>query len=366
MSEMPAMDDDIREAGHSKTHDDEAVSQGLVANKAEDQTPGDMLRDTRLAHEYSVGDLSRQTMLPHDTIEALEDNRFDQLSQPVFVRGYLRKCANVLDMDSKALLRAYEAAGGARAAGVSGTPRQVAPFNVVPADVTPDRRRTFGSIFVIIILLVVVFAGYLLWTKRAPAPAASNSSTGISLDAEFSSSSAQTGSANNTTSLAAALSASDRTPGQPAQNSAPVANHAGNAGTPGPATAAAAATAVTRDTGAAASGSGTTGMAATDGQSGQTATGGGTTQTAAASAAQGTTLTLEFDQRSWVEVHDATGRQLLVGIYENTTRTLEGVPPYQLVIGYAPGVDVRYGGEPVEFEVADNNTARFTVGSGSG
>lgn len=65
-------------------------------------------------------------------------------------------------------------------------------------------------------------------------------------------------------------------------------------------------------------------------------------------------------------MHDATGKQLLVGIYESTTRTLKGEPPYKVVIGYAPGVEVHFGGHSVSFDVADNNTARFTVGASNG
>src|SRR5690625_4149762 len=104
MSEMTAMDNEMPETLRNASRDEEAVAQGLVANKAERQTPGEMLREARISHDYSVADLCAQTMLSKRTIEALEDNSFEALSQPVFARGYYRKCAKVLGMDADALM----------------------------------------------------------------------------------------------------------------------------------------------------------------------------------------------------------------------------------------------------------------------
>jgi len=90
-----------------------------------------------------------------------------------------------------------------------------------------------------------------------------------------------------------------------------------------------------------------------------------TAEATAGDAVAATALTLQFNERSWVSVHDASGKQLLVGIYEDTSRTLDGQPPYKLVIGYGPGVDVRLGDKTIDFKVADNQTARFSVGNNS-
>src|SRR5699024_3507737 len=145
MSEMTAMDNEMPETLRNVSRDEEAVAQGLIANKAEQQTPGEMLREARIGHGYSVADLCAQTMLSKHTVEALEDNRFEDLSQPVFARGYYRKCGKVLDMDADALMAAYAASGGARTATTADA--IASPVHIVPADVTPDRRRTFGTVF---------------------------------------------------------------------------------------------------------------------------------------------------------------------------------------------------------------------------
>lgn len=384
MSETPAMDDEIHDYTHLDDDGEEAIGQGLVANTAENMTPGEMLREARLAHDYSIPDLSSHTMLSRHTLEALEDDRFEQLAQPVFARGYYRKCAKVLEMNADALLAAYAAVGGARSVS---QPEPVTPVDIVPADVTPDRRRSFGTIFGVIILLIAVLAIYLFWAGSTNTlVVADNETTGIELAPETSSPDTPAGTANSTTSLATVLAQADEP--APAGGGGPDtasrdAGAAAGAQSGGSASAAAGATrspsaGVTANGAAVATtaGPGAAETAPTDANSQSaatesapttaTTTSAGAAGTPPASAAGATALTLKFDERSWVDVRDATGRQLLVGIYQDTTRELDGVPPYDVVIGYAPGVEVLFGGEPVDVDMASNNTARFTVGAGGG
>lgn len=372
MSETPAMDDEVHDYIQDRAHDEEVVDQGLVSNKADGQTPGEMLREARLACAYSVDELCRQTMLSSHTVEALEDDRYEDLSQPVFARGYFRKCAKVLDMDADALMEAYRASGGAQ---VPTQSRPLASVNIIPADVTPDRRRTFGTVFLVIILLVAAFAVYLFWAgMTGTTPSARNSSTThTSLAMELGGQNAQADASSGPTSLASALTSSGETAGtktsqpastktneQAAQSATKTAN--GQAANTAPPTD----TPESTSSGMATGGDTHANTAVATSTTPQSATQQSETAQTVAGAAASSTLTLEFGERSWVDIHDATGKQLLVGIYESTTRTLNGVPPYKLVIGYAPGVDVSLGGEPVDYEVADNNTARFTVGSSNG
>src|SRR3546814_14083788 len=61
----------------------------------------------RQAQHLSVDDLAGQTKLARTTVEALERDDFGALLEPVYVRGYYRKCAKVLGVDEKALIEAY-------------------------------------------------------------------------------------------------------------------------------------------------------------------------------------------------------------------------------------------------------------------
>ena len=60
-------------------------------------------------------------------------------------------------------------------------------------------------------------------------------------------------------------------------------------------------------------------------------------------------IVLIFNATSWVQVTDSTGKSLMSGL--NTPHTklmLHGVPPYHVVIGNAPEVELVYNGKPVD------------------
>ena len=75
-------------------------------------------------------------------------------------------------------------------------------------------------------------------------------------------------------------------------------------------------------------------------------------------------IAFAVDQKSWLEVRDADGNQLIHRtVARGQNLTLEGKPPFTVFIGTADGVAVQYRGEPVSF-AADRGGlfARFTVG----
>jgi len=74
-------------------------------------------------------------------------------------------------------------------------------------------------------------------------------------------------------------------------------------------------------------------------------------------------LHLVFKGASWVEVRDRSGAALLSQTQPaGTERTLEGVPPFSLVIGNAQAVRLTYGDKPVDLAPHIINTvARMTL-----
>ncbi len=133
--------DERKEPGLTQNADDEAASPGLTRNKSDGLTPGEILREGRLAHDYTVEDLCAQTKLSHHTVEALEENDFQSLSQPVFARGYYRQCAKVLDLDIDRLMAAYtEIVGDAPKPRID---HRSVGAGVIPMDVTPGAWLSF-------------------------------------------------------------------------------------------------------------------------------------------------------------------------------------------------------------------------------
>ncbi len=76
-------------------------------------------------------------------------------------------------------------------------------------------------------------------------------------------------------------------------------------------------------------------------------------------------LLLVFDADSWVEIRDARGRRLLsrTGRAGQQMR-LKGMAPFDVRLGYAPGVRMEYNGRPYEVpEAGRTGVAHFQVGT---
>jgi cytoskeleton protein RodZ len=68
-----------------------------------------------------------------------------------------------------------------------------------------------------------------------------------------------------------------------------------------------------------------------------------------------TALRLSFRDRSWVEIRQADGEVLLSqNNAPGTVQTVDGVPPYTLVIGNAAKVDVEFRGRTVDLAASSS------------
>ena len=76
-------------------------------------------------------------------------------------------------------------------------------------------------------------------------------------------------------------------------------------------------------------------------------------------------LLLIFDTDSWAEVHDAAGRRLLTRIGRAGQKlSLMGQPPFDVRLGYAPGVRIEYNGQPYVWEQSKRSrVAHLQVGA---
>ena len=60
-------------------------------------------------------------------------------------------------------------------------------------------------------------------------------------------------------------------------------------------------------------------------------------------------IELEFDQPSWVEIKQANGKILLSQLNQGGTKqVIEGMPPFEVVIGNAASVRLKYNDAPVD------------------
>lgn len=260
------------------------------------ESPGRMLKAARERKGLSVDELVAETALSPATLAALEADDFERLSQPVFVRGYYRKCAKILDLPEEELLAAYVAHAGVR----EGSREPLDQLDVIPQDVTPHHWLGPGLVLAVFSVLGVLL---LVWWLMA----------GDAADTVGERSAAVPAAEDGGTEIESGGDAAEAF-------EAPIAETE--------------ATAFSED------------------------------EAAAGANEPEARLQLRFKTRSWVEVRDAGGERLLQDIVPaGGERTVVGRAPYEVLLGNAPGVEVRLDGERVSFEnrIRSDNTARITV-----
>ena len=72
------------------------------------QSVGQRLHARRAGRGYTLDAVTRATKLTRNVLMALEEDRFGDIAAPVYVRGFLRIYGQFLEMDTDALLEAYE------------------------------------------------------------------------------------------------------------------------------------------------------------------------------------------------------------------------------------------------------------------
>lgn len=351
----------------------ESVPRGDAGAYAGDLSwsPGMLLKRAREQQGLTREDLSVQTKLSVATVRALEEDDFDTLSEAVYTRGYYRRCASALCLPSGEVVNAYERASGE-------PPPQPLPLKPTYGQEqlhTPGRWMPYLLFMVAAACLVAL----VMWWMQRPQPSAPTtggsevSSLAPNNDQAVGNDSGPSGAASlSVVSAQNSVSQNSVSSGaQPGGQSVPESSSPNSLPSlPGPATPStqvaesSSKTASTRTAPAPAAG-GTAKLQPGQSAAAQSASDQKTVQATGASSAGAHTLTLSFKQKSWVEVTDAGGKTLLSGLMNGgSQKEVHGKPPYDVLLGYAPGVQLSYGGQtvPLDSHVRSNNTAHLTVG----
>ncbi len=274
--------------------------------QGEAQPIGARLREAREALGLSREEVAQALHLSASQIACLEEEDFARFPAPIFVSGYLRKYARLLSIPGEPLVEAFEHSGAEPPSLhidlTSGMPR--------PRKINIEYwAGVLAGVGVIILLLVWLLSGdeEPLKTQTAvPTP-------------------------ENTRPAPATVTQSGPRPAPPAPAAvaAPPAAELPEATAPRPAALAPAAEKAARPTPAA-----------------------------------GDRLVLHFTADCWVEITDGKGQRLMFDLGRaGQTRVLEGSPPFSILLGYAPGVEIEYNGKPYNQQPhIRNNVARFKLG----
>jgi cytoskeleton protein RodZ len=292
--------------------------------KIESSTPGGFLRQERERQNRPLQHIADELHLSRQAIEAIEGNRFGEFGAPVFAKGHLRRYAIVLRVSVEEVFQRYDQLSESARAHESlppvARPQEATRRVELTREATGLRiapRTSSGSRWLpisVVILLVAGAAGTWLWlSERTPAPTPATQPMSVTPpiadepDVE-------------TTNTAIPAETPASTPVSPASIEKPP-------GAPAPVIA-------------------QRPPASTSPMPGKVR------------------VRLIFKQDSWAEVYDGRGNRMMYDVgRSDLPRVIDADPPVQVVLGYAPAVNVEINGAAITVPErrVNNSVARFSV-----
>ncbi len=327
-------------------------SNEAVAPKA---SPGTQLRDAREALAMSQEDVCRELKTMVSQVRAIEEDRFDDLPGDAFVRGYLRGYASLVGLNGSALVDQYKAMRPeeAKLVGIEPTPRMVWPQQLLAVVLI---GAAFGAV------ALGGFKAYQYYT-REPAP--------VIVQAQPESfEPAQSTIEQSSETLANAEQALSESAFEESVEEIDLEAQAVSQDADFDAATAAVLQNETDRSSEAATNLEedilNTGIESVD--SGDAIADNEQVTSAPEQRVIGSgndSLTLMFTAESWVRVRDEATLDLILNeiVGAGQVIRIRHTGAMDVRLGYAPGVQVRFNGEPVSFRIRqDTNTAKFVVG----
>ncbi|HMK85425.1 MAG TPA: helix-turn-helix domain-containing protein [Steroidobacteraceae bacterium] len=314
------------------------------------QALGLRLKAERERRGMSTQKVADEMHLDAWVIDALEAGDYRRIGAPVYAKGHLKKYASLLGLPASEIAAGYDAKAAALA---TAPPLPTTVRHPTPPDATLPWLQVAG-----VAAIVVVVGGVAWWrpwhVRSAVAPAATPAASqarvpparrGSEPRAEAESAPAE--------EAAGAASAPRIAPSAPAPSLAPAPPVAATAGDI-PSAPSAAASAKATGEGASPAAAPSAAPAKTPSEADLTP-GVGRAQ-----------LRLSFSADSWVDVHDYTGRRVFSGNGRaNSVKTIEGIAPLRVYLGFASGVQLEVNDRAVAIgrEFVSGDVARFEAGA---
>ena len=342
-------------------------------------SPGGLLRRRREQRSLSVAEVAKRLHLDAGIIEALEKDDYARIASPVYARGYLASYARLVEADSERISALFDSIAPAE-------PPAIAPAVKPPMQVSSShqglRMLSYLIALGLIVLFVIWYRGHfsavtlpvdMTMDEAPPAPAApavapaalpapvTDMASVAPVEAGAPRPETQAGVPRPQTQ---AVTGADSMP--PALAPAPfVAALAGEAADEAESV---------QEAGQAAPQTSQTGppppeineAAPPSSVAAPENTEADETETSIAPAAPPVapdSLRLTFSDDSWVEVYDADENRLFRDLaLSGEEHLIEGVAPFRILFGFAPGVTAEFNGERVEHAAyARYGIARFTL-----
>jgi cytoskeleton protein RodZ len=293
--------------------------------EAFDPLPGDLLRAARSGRGWTLARVAEEMNLEIRVIEAMEDNRFEELGAPVFARGHLRNYALLLGVDTDRLMDAYSVIEEERMPAPAATVEGLA----MSGDDSSGRSGWRTILILLVIGALAVLGWRLLKSNRVATPTSVGAVAVESADR-------QSPLADGDEPVAVPLAVSVGGPEEDAMatggpDSPGDSPERGVQDEPPP-------------------------LARSEAVPVEVA------EPPSTPVAGGANLRFEFLSDSWVEVRDGNGDRLVYQLGRaGAQRSVNGLPPFDIFLGFADGVAVEMNSQPVVVPSASRlgRTARF-------
>lgn len=318
---------------------------------SESDSLGSALRDAREGRGLSVADIAAFLKVPGRIVENIEADRFDALPARVFTRTYIRRYAEFVGLQPGAILLTYDRntdpgeSSGTQTGPQSNLRRWMAVFLEI-FEAVSLQSWVFGGTVVLISLLAGAFLWF-VWSSGSPADAPEAPAPFEEPRQASEPATAQPIPVEDVTPSERAVPGDAPEPSSDEQVDSE--EETVSAGVPGPVLSGAPDGDDTRE-------------AASNGSPDEPVS---LTNPLTYVPGDGHVLHFRFSHDCWVEVTDPAGTLLHMDL-ERAQSELEvrGDPPFTITLGYAPGVELEYNGEPVVLSphTHENDTAKLTLG----
>lgn len=125
-----------------------------------DWTPGSRLRQVRERAGFSQEQIAKHLHLRLSIIEAIENDQYDQIKELVFIRGYLRAYANLLNLPADEIIHAFNQLESSRKEAGASSPA-VQRNHTIPVYQRNHRSSSLRwIIYSVVLILVIVVLWY--------------------------------------------------------------------------------------------------------------------------------------------------------------------------------------------------------------
>lgn len=301
--------------------------------------PGQRLKAAREKLGLDQKEIASQLNLQVDTIDAVENDAADRLPAPTYVRGYLRSYARIVHEDADALIKLYEN----EAAGPPEIIPDIRQHHQISSTDKPVKAVTYLITFGLALLLVAWLQSHYVVEKDNREMKTSGSAIEeTEQNYDYTRPSYETSGESGYDKPAVSglsLYTDDQLPGPPVQPADSIDDKLiGEIGMP--------------DSGAI-----NTAISEVTGEPEATAT---DTPVFADDR-----IHFKITRDSWIEVHDSGNNRLYLGLAKSGEEIdINGVAPFNVLLGYSSGVEVTFNGNRFDPEPYSRaGIAKFTLGN---